>query len=376
MIRFACPNCQEKVPFADEDAGQVVVCSGCQKKLRLPALKKGDSQLLPAKPREESFDDLEEVPQPSSPQKTKPANEDPRASRPQEEPDDDLEEVPQPSSPRKTKPADDGDLRDSSPQEEPDEDEEDRPKNKKKKPSDVLGSRRETFTPNKSMLTTFLIISAITGFGGLMCIALTLAHVMMDGGVALALFMIPGGILGSLWCYWFLSLKVVLHQGGLAHSHFGKRRLISWEGIESVKQAIIEHYMNGAHTKTTYHYTLTLDDVTRLVCTKYLLQHVEKLGKRNMDQTTKVILPRARRAYNKGKMVDFGPLSVSQDGLHYGNSLLVWEDIQGVKLKEGYISVSKRGKWLRWCNISASSVPNLLTFLTMVNEIVGLDDDE
>ena len=225
------------------------------------------------------------------------------------------------------------------------------------------------------MLTTFLIISAITGVGGVLCFALTLTGVLTDGGVALTMFMVPAGVGGALWCYWFLSLKVVLHQGGIVHSHFRKRRIIPWEDIESVKQAIIDHYMNGAFTKTTYHYTLVLEDGTRLIYTNYRLQNIEKLGKKIMDQTTKVILPWAKRVYNKGKVVHFGSLGVSQDGLHYGSSLLEWEDIKGVKLKDGYILVSKRGKWMKWCTISASSIPNLQVFLTMVNQIVGLDDE-
>jgi len=66
-------------------------------------------------------------------------------------------------------------------------------------------------------------------------------------------------------------------------------------------------------------------------------------------------------------------LGVSQEGLHYGKSLLEWDEITAVKIKAGYISVGKRGKWFNWCNIAASSIPNLLVFESLVNQIVGIE---
>jgi hypothetical protein len=186
--------------------------------------------------------------------------------------------------------------------------------------------------------------------------------------------MIPTGVIGFLWCLSVVTLKVVLHEGGLVHSKYGKRRLIPWEDIRSVKQAIIEHYTNGAYTGTTYHYTLELEDGTRIVYTNYRLQKVEKLGQEIMDKTSEVLLPPALRRYEKGKVVDFGKLGVSEKGLHYGSSLLKWREITGVKLEKGYVSVRKRGKWLNWCNIAVAAIPNPYVFLTLVNRIVGVDD--
>src|SRR5262249_19121319 len=148
-----------------------------------------------------------------------------------------------------------------------------------------------------------------------------------------------------------------------------------WEDILSVKQAITEIYHNGSYSGTNYHYTLALEDGTRLVYTNYRLQNVEKLGNAIIEKTSDILLPQAREDYQRGKRVDFGPLGVSEDGLHSGNSLLDWRDITGVKIKEGYISVSKRGKWFNWCNVAASSIPNLSVFLELVNEIVGIDAD-
>ena len=66
-----------------------------------------------------------------------------------------------------------------------------------------------------------------------------------------------------------------------------------------------------------------------------------------------------------------GCLSINAEGLHYRKDVLRWREIQGVRISDGYIVVNKEGKWVRWCKIAASSIPNLHVFLTFANEIVS-----
>jgi hypothetical protein len=340
MIRFACPKCHEMNEHSNQEAGQVVACTSCQKKLRVPALKKGKSA--------------------------------PARSDPEEAPLEKTTGVSELVPPRKAKKEAPARLRDS---EEEQEEESERPPKKRLKPSAVLGRRKATFEPRRELLKVLVVVFIITGAGGLLCFILALAGPLADGGIALAMFMLPTGIGGAWWCLSMLTLKVVLHEGGLAHTHYGKERLIPWDEIRTVKQDINEIYRDGVYQTTTYLYTLELNDGTRIKYSNYRLQKVEKLGSAIMDQTSQVIFPRAMKQFEKGKVVDFGPLGVSRDGLHYGSSLLEWEDVEGVKIHEGYITMRKRGKWLRWCNIAASSIPNLLVFLSLVNQTVGVDDD-
>ena len=212
MIRVTCPKCKAVNPRPDDQTGQMMTCSACEEKFRLPAAKKEENADL---------DDLDIV----------------------EEPDE-------PEAP-------------PSRDEEPEEDEEERPrKKKKKKATSALGPRRASFKPNKGLIVALLIGFAVLGAAGVICFVLGIANLIGDSGVPLSIFMIPTGIIGFLWCLSVVSLKVVLHEGGLVHSKYGKRRLIPWEDILSVKQAITEHYTNGAYSGTTYLYTLELDDGT------------------------------------------------------------------------------------------------------------------
>jgi len=84
------------------------------------------------------------------------------------------------------------------------------------------------------------------------------------------------------------------------------------------------------------------------------------------------VYPKLMARYDKGKVADFGTLGISKEGLHYGDSVLEWDEIDAVKTQQGFISVSKRGKWFNWCNIAASQVPNLWVFLSMVDQVKGL----
>jgi hypothetical protein len=341
MIRFTCPKCKEVNRRSEEEAGQVVACSSCKQKLRVPAMKKAESKPARSKPKEEPLDDLEVVSEPTRRRKTADKEE-----SPDEGPDEERDQE--------------------------DEGDEDRPKKKKEKVKEVLGPRKAKYEPSKGLLIIGLVCFAGTGIVGLVFIILGF---MLEGGYLVApFFMIPIGVAGFLWCMSLLTLKVILHEGGIAHMRHGKRRLISWNDIKNVWQQITEHYTNGVYTGTSYMYTLELEDGSRFVYTNAMLQHVEKLGNVILHHTSEAIFPLALRDYDKGEIVDFGPLGVSQEGLHYGKSLLDWDEITAVKIKAGYISVGKRGKWFNWCNIAAASIPNLLVFESLVNQIVGIED--
>ncbi len=70
----------------------------------------------------------------------------------------------------------------------------------------------------------------------------------------------------------------------------------------------------------------------------------------------------------------FGILALSKEGLSYGSSFLDWDDIKGVRIHKGFISVRERGEWHAWGNISVSRVANLYVFLALVNQVVGVDN--
>jgi hypothetical protein len=329
MVSFKCSECNAVNRVDDGAAGTLAACEGCGALVQVPTAAKPGRRSQPGEQADEPA---------LNPAKKRPP---PAADEP---------EGGKVHRPRKRK--------------------------KKKRPADdgMLGQQTKVFAPSAGALRVLAVICGVAAVGGLASCILSMFLSGQKGGlVAVAVFALPGGLLGLYWTLSFLTLKVEVHPGGLVYTHRAQSREISWDEIRYVWQAVTEVYRNGGYVGTTYVYTIELADRTQLKFSNDRIKNVEQLGEIIIERTSEAILPHVRTQYGKGDVVNFGKLRVSTEGLHYGKQLLGWNDVQGVKIADGYISVSKRGKWVRWCSIAASSVPNLQVFLTFVNEIVGVD---
>jgi hypothetical protein len=367
MLRFTCPKCTQIIECPDTNAGKKVACPICKAQLKVPAATapakapaRADSRPkpkpAPARDEEEVVDELEEV------------AEAPPARRSRKEEVEEIEEV-EPARPRSRKGEEEvEEIEEVEGEEEPEEE----PRKKgKSKARAKLGKKKKTYEPSTGMLIFGMVLCVIFMLAALLFMALA---VINGGFLVAALVLAPLGIWGFIYCFNTLGLKVILHEGGLLQIKRNGELVIPWEDIEYVWQQITEHYTNGVYTGTTYVYTLQLYDGIKLKYTNNMFSNVQKLGEAILHETSQTLYPKALARFNKGKTVDFGTLGVSRDGLSYGSSTLSWREIEAVKIKQGYISVRKRGKWLNWCNIAVASIPNLYVFLSLVNQIVGIDD--
>jgi hypothetical protein len=170
-----------------------------------------------------------------------------------------------------------------------------------------------------------------------------------------------------------LGLKVITFEKGLVRIKRGQILVVPWNDIHFVREEVVDRFIDGTQQGTSYVYEIELHDGTRVTLNNSL-GDIKHLGEIVMHESSQAIYPRVMECYDQGKIVYFGSLGVSQEGLHYGRSVLHWEDIEGVQIKRGLIEVRKRGKWFNWCTIPISSVPNLYVFLALVNEIVGVQN--
>jgi hypothetical protein len=348
MIRFACPNCKQVLEASDGSGGQVFTCSGCRQQMRAP--------VPPRPPRQE--EPVEEVLEVVVPDSGRTGRTDRSVDRDTANPfgklDDDEYLDDGRARPRKGR-RDGGrrDVREALPPE-----------------AEKLGPMRSVHEGPSVMPILGMILCGLCGVMGLSCLpfAFTARHAAL---AVPAIFFVPVGTLGFLLCWWSMGHKVITFEKGFVQIKRGKFLIVPWDDIECVWQSIVDRYVNGIHQGTFYTYTIELHDGGRVRLTNNL-GSIKRLGQIVMHESSQVVYPRVMKAYNRGKIVDFGALGVSQDGLHYGSSLLVWDDIDAVEIKGGYISVSKRGKWFNWCNIAASSIPNLYVFMSLVNQVVGI----
>lgn len=340
MLHVNCPGCQQRLEFADDNAGEVVSCSGCGRRMRLPK-RKADVR-TPGKQEEDPEERTEE-----------------RAD--DEEP---------PRVPRRQEPAadEDGEGEDSPPSK--------RRKKRKLGPVEARFAITQKALFQRGLLGgcicaagLALVIWSIVAATGLKSIGEIIAMLFLFTGLGLAV--IAGGAYLLVRMFQDRANKVLLSADGLTVFRCGRRAVYVWDDIVSQRQHITEHYYNDCYTHTTHVYTLECEDGEKLVFHDEL-RDVQELGEAVAAALTRRELPLALADYDDGRVVSFGKLAVSRKGLRYGDSLLPWRDVKGVRIHEGYISVSEKGRWFNWCKIAAADVPNLFVFLALVDEIKGV----
>jgi len=47
--------------------------------------------------------------------------------------------------------------------------------------------------------------------------------------------------------------------------------------------------------------------------------------------------------------------------------------VEAVKIARGIITISREGQWLSWSKVQAGEIPNLYVFLTLVDQIIGVN---
>jgi hypothetical protein len=345
-LKIICPFCRKPSSFDDATAGSVVPCPGCSKRLRLPP---------PAPPKVEPIEevlDLEPVDEPTGAGAVAapPPLPLPREDGGEDAPDDGAGG---PEEPRARK----------------------------------LGPVLATFPITHSSLFWRTVLAICVGLAGLtlvvfgICAAIDISKTSVAQAL-LSLLLCNGFGLAMLalgiYLLWRMNRdrgkKVLLSRRGFAVVLGGRRSVYHWQDVVGQYQNITEHYYNGAYTHTSHVYTVECVDGERVVFDDSL-KNVTKLGEAVAREITRRELPAVRREYEAGDLVSFGKLGVSRKGLTYGTSSLTWREVSGVRIHQGYVSVSKKGKWLNWCTIGAASIPNLFVFLALIDEIIGLKDD-
>jgi len=168
------------------------------------------------------------------------------------------------------------------------------------------------------------------------------------------------------------DLRVVTLEKGVVRVGGGKTLVLPWDDITLVYQAITDHYRNGIKTNTTHVYTIFRTDKTKIVFNDSI-KKVENLGTTIQKETTARLMPGYAKAYNAGNPVKFGKLTLSKSGINNGKETIPWDQVDAVNINRGQISVRKQGKWLGWAGQSAAATPNLFVFLSLVDQIVGIN---
>jgi hypothetical protein len=173
------------------------------------------------------------------------------------------------------------------------------------------------------------------------------------------------GVIYKNWGVYIYDYGFVDKRGSQAAQPF------RWDQVEAVWYQVTRHYRNGIYTGTTHRYRVRRQDGYEIVLNDRFTK-VGELGDLVSNRVTNAKLPQVMAAYNAGQTVTFGPLSISRQGIQNSRgNLLPWMEIKDVSLQNGYVAVSKAGKWLNWSTQPVREIPNVFLFVAAVRSILG-----
>jgi hypothetical protein len=207
----------------------------------------------------------------------------------------------------------------------------------------------------------------LTGYFGV------LVFVKGGSGSNLLLFLLLFALLGFVLLVYYvvdflvhMSWRVYICDQGFLLMKGNQAEPYRWEQIQAMWQEVTVHYRSG----TTHKYTLQRLDGQKILFNDRF-KNVEKLGNALSEAITNFMLPRAFASYDAGQVLNFGPISVSQQGVSNGKKTLPWHEIKEFGVERGYVSVRKEGKWLKWSTIPVAKIPNSFVFMALTRSILG-----
>lgn len=203
-------------------------------------------------------------------------------------------------------------------------------------------------------------ILAAVGLGGIgIVVAVTGGIFMVLRGIALLGALISG------------SQRVLVFNEAVGYVKGDQVTAMRWSDVRDIYQGIYTYRVNFVPIINRHNYTLNGADGRKIQLTRSIYK-IEEAGPMLHQAVAKQQMPKAIDILKSGGTVDFGPFALSNQGLTMKKKLIPWNEIKGVRVNNGSIMVDRSGK-LTWSGISASSIPNLYLFLTLVDRIVGVN---
>ena len=237
-----------------------------------------------------------------------------------------------------------------------------------------LGTLQVTHAPTVGSTTGTVIGGVLLGIGGLALFYFG-AGAVADGGIVGVIFgviLIAAGVYAIYRAYMNAGKNVQVYSDGLVSTTRQGTDIFRWDQIIGAWQSVTRHYRNGIYTGTTHTYTIQGADGRKAVFND-ALRNVEKLGDAIQKQTFSYLFPRAVASFMAGQPLNFGKLTISQQGVSNGRETVLWGEIKQFRLHQGVISISKQGRWFNWSNATVAQTPNVFVFLALVDHIKGLN---
>jgi hypothetical protein len=226
------------------------------------------------------------------------------------------------------------------------------------------------------LFSRFAMAIILTGLGvfatlgGILALSEDTSLALCVGAFGLAV--LAGGLFMGGRAFIERDHRVNVFQHGIIETKGGVEKIVRWDDITAIWQAVTIHKRYGMTVNTTHLYTLQMTGGGQIKFNDSI-KNVEQLGNTMQQEVSNRLLPRALETLKSGGTVSFGKLSVSPQGLSNGKETIPWNEIKKVAINRGIITVRKEGKLFNWSNVTVAQTPNVFVFVSLVDRIVGIN---
>jgi hypothetical protein len=226
------------------------------------------------------------------------------------------------------------------------------------------------------------IINVIVALASVICFFVIweslIKHNSTNPLLAIGLVVLVVGLIATA-LIWLISLPaqrrkrtwhVYVFSDGFVFTREGYSDVARWEEVRAIWHQIMRRSYGRYGGYTRHIYIVERFDGHRVVFDDKI-KKVEQLGNLLNEQITNAMWPRTLADYQAGKVISFGPLSVSQQGVSNGRTLLPWTAIKEIKFEREGVKVHQKGKLLNWGKVSVEEIPNPLLLRALTRSVIG-----
>jgi len=179
------------------------------------------------------------------------------------------------------------------------------------------------------------------------------------------------GVFG-LWIAWLLSVRVSLHENGIAyHSLFGSKEML-WDEVYRFYYSSLKRSINLIPVGTYYSFKLQSSNGQWLSFGNRL-EKLEQLGSRLIQLTYPMLFQKCARHFDSGVDVEFGSVRLSRSGGIQIKKLfrvvkIPLDSVAEYRIEEGSLYVSRVGQ-NGATSVSIRQIPNVFALVGLLDAI-------
>jgi hypothetical protein len=196
------------------------------------------------------------------------------------------------------------------------------------------------------------------------------ANLLTPWGLGGALFFLLCVLFGILIGWGGISLlrgpfqHLYLCQEGLVSLTGHREIVMRWDQVTSVTRFVA--YSGTRNPRPSSYCRLRRSDGVELIIREGSFEHGVALCRSIERQVVHQQLPQVLASYHAGIPLNFGDLTVTQQGLSldHGRKTLPWSEVSAIEINRNYVfSIGKQGKFRNW--YSNASMSNAQTFMEL-----------